>query len=166
MHSSMMKKRETGLMQKTKYLKQVLLLTACMVVVAACSSSKPQVNMDETQNFADIKTFYIQPPPNPINATLANHLSSAITQRLIEKGLTPSSEEDADIAVGYLPSTTTKEDGTTLNLGLAPEVTVALAAFHWAAFLAFRLESKPRFNKGFKLTWLKTVHLFTARRER
>ena len=118
MHSSMMKKRETGLMQKTKYLKQVLLLTACMVVVAACSSSKPQVNMDETQNFADIKTFYIQPPLNPINATLANHLSSAITQRLIEKGLTPSSEEDADIAVGYLPSTTTKEDGTTLNLGL------------------------------------------------
>jgi len=118
MHSSMMKKRETGLMQKAKYLKTVLLLTACMVVVAACSSSKPQINMDETQNFSDIKTFYIQPPLNPINATLANHLSSAITQRLIEKGLTPSSEEDADIAVGYLPSTTTKEDGTTLNLGL------------------------------------------------
>jgi len=67
-----MKKRETGLIQKAKYLKTVLLLTACMVVVAACSSSKPQVNMDETQNFADIKTFYIQPPLNPINATLAN----------------------------------------------------------------------------------------------
>ena len=89
-------KRETGLMQKTKYLKQV---TFNSMHGRGCrSSSKPQVNMDETQNFADIKTFYIQ-PLNPINATLANHLSSAITQRLIEKGLTPSSEEDADIAV-------------------------------------------------------------------
>ena len=103
----------------------------CVAIVSACSSNKPQINVDENQNFADIKTFYIQPPLNPINATLANHLSTAITENLIAKGLKPASEEDADIAalmeatgrlthiaVGYVPSTSTKEDGTTLNLGL------------------------------------------------
>ena len=118
MHSSTMKKRDQGFQQMAKYLKTVILLTVCVFAVAACSSSKPKVNMDETQNFANIKTFYIQSSLNPINETLANHLSSAITQRLIEKGLTPTSQEDADISVGYLPSTTAKDDGTTLNLGL------------------------------------------------
>jgi len=109
---------KNGIFQRVHNLKAVLVLLLCTVFISACSSNKPQVNIDDTQNFADIKTFYIQPPVNPINATLANHLSSSITQRLIEKGLTPASEENADIAVGYLPSTSTKEDGTTLNLGL------------------------------------------------
>ncbi|MFZ8198340.1 DUF4136 domain-containing protein [Alteromonas portus] len=76
------------------------------------------MSVDESQNFADIKTFYIQSPLNPINETLANHLSSTITEQLVTKGLTPSEEENADVSVGYLPSTTAKEDGTTLNLGL------------------------------------------------
>lgn len=89
----------------------------CTALIAGCSS-KPQVSVDESQNFADIKTFYIQSPLNPINETLANHLSSTITEQLVTKGLTPSEEENADVSVGYLPSTTAKEDGTTLNLGL------------------------------------------------
>lgn len=118
MQSITLNKRETSIMQITKSIKIVLLLMVGVLSLAACSSNKPQVNIDKTQNFADLKTFYIQPPLNPINTTLANHLSSSITERLIEKGLTPTSEQSADIAVGYLPSTATKEDGTTLNLGL------------------------------------------------
>ncbi|WP_421131744.1 DUF4136 domain-containing protein [Alteromonas sp. A079] len=74
--------------------------------------------MRDPQNFAEIKTFYIQPPLNSTNATLDSHLSAAISKQLIDKGLTPSSEDNADVTVGYLPTTATKEDGTTLNVGL------------------------------------------------
>lgn len=108
---------DTRFVKGISRLKSGLFFLFCAVLVAGCSS-KPQVSVDDSQNFADIKTFYIQAPLNPINETLANHLSSTITQRLITKGLTPTAEDEADVSVGYLPSTTTKEDGTTLNLGL------------------------------------------------
>ena len=118
MYSSTSKNVMSRITHQLSKIKTTLLALVCVAIVSACSSNKPQINVDETQNFADIKTFYIQPPLNPINATLANHLSTAITENLIAKGLKPASEEDADIAVGYVPSTSTKEDGTTLNLGL------------------------------------------------
>ena len=39
-------------------IKTTLLALMCVAIVSACSSNKPQINVDETQNFADIKTFY------------------------------------------------------------------------------------------------------------
>ena len=118
----MFSRTSTGFMKETTLsvnkIKAVLLVAMCVLVLSACSSNKPQVSVDETQNFADIKTFHIPAPVKPINATLANHLSSTITQHLIAKGLAPASEDNADITVVYLPSNSTKEDGTTLNLGL------------------------------------------------
>lgn len=117
MRNSTSKNFDNPFFQHKRCLTSGLIILLCSVLVAGCSS-KPQVSVDDTQNFADIKTFYVQSPLNPINETLANHLSSTITERLIAKGLTPSVEDNADVSVGYLPSTTTKEDGTTLNLGL------------------------------------------------
>ncbi|MDY6977967.1 MAG: DUF4136 domain-containing protein [Pseudomonadota bacterium] len=117
MPSSTSTKCQRGFWKQKYGIKSALLSLLSLALVVGCAS-KPQVSVDDTQNFADIKTFYIQAPLNPINETLANHLSSTITERLITKGLTPTTENDADVSVGYLPSTTTKEDGTTLSLGL------------------------------------------------
>ena len=117
MLSSASRNFDTRFLKRISRFKSGLFFLLCTALIAGCSS-KPQVSVDESQNFADIKTFYIQSPLNPINETLANHLSSTITEQLVTKGLTPSEEENADVSVGYLPSTTAKEDGTTLNLGL------------------------------------------------
>ena len=97
---------------------RILFIVITALLTVACASNKPQVNVDEQQNFADIETFFVKPPLNAVNQVLQNHLENKITQHLVLKGLTPATEDDADISVGYLPSTATKDDGTTLNLGL------------------------------------------------
>jgi len=88
------------------------------LALCACASNNKEISVDKNHNFSEIKTFYIQLPVNPINEALQNHLNYKIAQNLTAKGLELSKESDADIVVGYLPTTLTKDDGTTLNLGL------------------------------------------------
>lgn len=112
-----LKKRYSHFLKNVRHIKCGLFLSLCFTIAAGCSSH-PKVNVDNGQNFSDIKTFYIKAPLNSTNAVLAQHVSSTITKNLISKGLTPSTDNNADVSVGYLPSTSTKEDGATLNLGL------------------------------------------------
>ena len=88
------------------------------VALAGCASNKPEINISESQDFAALNTFYVTPPLNAINEVIENQVANAITRTLQSKGLTPSSEEDADIIVGFFPSTASKENGTRVNLGL------------------------------------------------
>ena len=56
---------------------------------------------------------------SPVTAAdLAAHHLILAGLTALDPSIPVLSEEDADIAVGYVPSTSTKEDGTTLNLGL------------------------------------------------
>ena len=98
--------------------KAVLLVLMSTLLLTACASNKPQINVDENQNFAQISTFYVQAPATQINDTLKAHLETTIGDVLRAKGLVSETEENADVIVGYLPSTSSKEDGTTLSLGL------------------------------------------------
>lgn len=91
-------------------------------LLAGCASNKPQIKMREETNFAELKTFYVQPPLNSLNPTLERHMASTITAVLQGKGLTAASDADADIKVGFFPSTQLKEDGTSLNIGLGTGV--------------------------------------------
>ena len=67
------------------------------VALAGCASNKPEINISESHNFAALNTFYVTPPLNAINEVIENQVANAITRTLQSKGLTPSSEEDADI---------------------------------------------------------------------
>lgn len=98
-----------------------LLLVAILSlgVLSGCASNKPQISINQEQNFAAINTFFVKPPLNSVNATLENHLISAISRVMISKGLQPaSSEEAADIQVVFLPSTASKKDGKSVSLGV------------------------------------------------
>lgn len=86
--------------------------------LTACTTTKPQVSVDDNQNFSEIRTFYIAPPATQVNETLKAHVESTISDTLQAKGLTYAAEDVADVTVGYLPSTSSKDDGTTLSLGL------------------------------------------------
>ncbi|BFT29571.1 hypothetical protein D210916BOD24_07470 [Alteromonas sp. D210916BOD_24] len=94
------------------------LMTLLVIVLSGCANNKPDVKVDKTQNFAAIQTFYIQAPLNPVNSVLQQHLETAISQQLTAKGLIASSPQEADVSVGYFPSNTTKEDGSSFSLGL------------------------------------------------
>jgi hypothetical protein len=98
--------------------KAAWLMLMTVLLITACASNKPQINVDENQNFAQINTFYVQAPTTQINDTLKAHLEATISDALRAKGLTSESEENADVIVGYFPSTSSKEDGTSLSLGL------------------------------------------------
>lgn len=135
-------------------IKSVLLSFLSLALVVGCAS-KPQVSVDDTQNFADIKTFYIQSPLNPINETLANHLSSTITERLVTKGLTPTTENEADVSVGYLPSTTTKEDGTTLNLGLGTGTFGRSGGISLGSIFSIPVGEQTSFQQGLQIDIVK-----------
>ena len=135
-------------------IKSALIFFLSLVLVVGCAS-KPQVSVDDTQNFADIKTFYIQAPLNPINETLANHLSSTITERLITKGLTPTAENEADVSVGYLPSTTTKEDGTTLNLGLGTGTFGRSGGISLGSIFSIPVGEQTSFQQGLQIDIVK-----------
>ncbi|CAB9494864.1 DUF4136 domain-containing protein [Alteromonas macleodii] len=143
-----------GFWQQKYGVKSALLLLLSLALVVGCAS-KPQVSVDDTQNFADIKTFYIQAPLNPINETLANHLSSTITERLITKGLTPTTENEADVSVGYLPSTTTKEDGTTLNLGLGTGTFGRSGGISLGSIFSIPVGEQTSFQQGLQIDIVK-----------
>ena len=80
----------------------LILVLLAVSFLAGCASKGPQINIDESQNFAEINT--------------------AISRALIAKGLKPSPEEGADVLVGFLPSTASEENDTRLNLGLGTGV--------------------------------------------
>ena len=143
-----------GFWQQKYGIKTALLSFLSLALVVGCAS-KPQVSVDDSQNFADIKTFYIQAPLNPINETLANHLSSTITERLITKGLTPTTENEADVSVGYLPSTTTKEDGTTLNLGLGTGTFGRSGGISLGSIFSIPVGEQTSFQQGLQIDIVK-----------
>ena len=154
MRSSTSTKCHRGFWKQKYDIKSALLSLLSLALVVGCAS-KPQVSVDDTQNFADIKTFYIQAPLNPVNETLANHLSSTITERLITKGLTPTTENDADVSVGYLPSTTTKEDGTTLNLGLGTGTFGRSGGISLGSIFSIPVGEQTSFQQGLQIDIVK-----------
>ena len=154
MRSSTSTKCHRGFWKQKYGIKSALLSLLSLALVVGCAS-KPQVSVDDTQNFADIKTFYIQAPLIPINETLANHLSSTITERLITKGLTPSTENDADVSVGYLPSTATKEDGTTLNLGLGTGAFGRSGGISLGSIFSIPVGEQTSFQQGLQIDIVK-----------
>ena len=93
-----------------------------LMLLSGCASNKPQINMDEQQNFAAIKTFYVKSPLNSVNVTLENQLESAITSIMRGKGLSPVAQADADIEVAFLPTTARKQDGKSVSLGMGTGV--------------------------------------------
>lgn len=98
------------------------IFSVSVAVLSGCASNKPQISVNNAQNFAQIRTFYVKPPMNSVNATLESHLSSTITETLSSKGLNPVSQDEADVQVGFLPFTERKEEGKSLNLGLGTGV--------------------------------------------
>ena len=154
MRSSTSTKCQRGFWKQKYGIRPALLSLLSLALVVGCAS-KPQVSVDDTQNFADIKTFYIQAPLIPINETLANHLSSTITERLITKGLTPSTENDADVSVGYLPSTATKEDGTTLNLGLGTGAFGRSGGISLGSIFSIPVGEQTSFQQGLQIDIVK-----------
>lgn len=100
----------------------ILLALLALDFLAGCANKNPQINIDESQNFAAINTFFVRPPLNSLNPEIENQLTSAISRALITKGLSVSTQENADVLVGFLPSTASKENDTRLNLGLGTGV--------------------------------------------
>jgi hypothetical protein len=100
----------------------LILVLLAVSFLAGCASKGPQINIDESQNFAEINTFFVRPPLNSLNPEIESQLTSAISRALIAKGLKPSPEEGADVLVGFLPSTASDENDTRLNLGLGTGV--------------------------------------------
>ena len=97
----------------------MLVVILSLVVLAGCASNKPQISINQDQNFAAINTVYVKPPQNSVNSTLENYLISAISRVMISKGLQPaSSEQAADIQMVFLPSTASKRDGKSVSLGV------------------------------------------------
>lgn len=92
--------------------------------LAGCASTGPDVNYDKALDFSQLHTFTIIPSDNTTAPTLMLHVEKAIEQVLISRGLQKvvqgSSEntESSDIEVSFIASSMTKEDGTTLNVGL------------------------------------------------
>lgn len=95
-----------------------LLCAAFVFMVSGCASNKPQINMDEAQNFSAIRTFSVEPPLNAVNPTIENYLRTTITDVMTAKGLIPESPDEADVKVAFLPSTARKEDGKSVSFGL------------------------------------------------
>ena len=106
----------------SRFTRLMLLLAVSFGILAGCASNKPQINMNDEQNFAAITTFYIQPPLNSHNETIENHLAGAISSVLMSRGLRPATKENADIEVGFFPSTALKEGGSSVNIGLGTGV--------------------------------------------
>ena len=94
----------------------------CLFVVTTIfmlgCAAKPEINMRDELDFSAIHTFYIQPPLNPLNQTMENHIASVITSVLQQKGLQPASQEDADMEISFFPNIENKDEGTTLSIGL------------------------------------------------
>lgn len=105
-------------MMQRDYLSRLLALTTLLFVISGCASNKPEINISEEQNFADIDTFYVQPPVNVSNETIANHMQTSIGNILTSKGLRSTNQDEADVTVMFYPSTAKKEDGKSISFGL------------------------------------------------
>jgi hypothetical protein len=95
-----------------------LLFAIVLFVVAGCASNKPQISINDEQNFDAINSFYVKPPENTTSATITNYMVSSISTLLMQKGLTPVDSADADVTVLFYPSTALKEDGKSISFGL------------------------------------------------
>lgn len=100
----------------------ILVALIAALTLAGCASNKPQIKKVEDFNFASVNTFFVKPPLNSVNPTIENHLAASITDILTRKGLTPVSKEEADVEVGFFPSTALKENGKSVSIGLGTGV--------------------------------------------
>ena len=100
----------------------ILVALIAALTLAGCASNKPQIKKVENFNFASVNTFFVKPPLNSVNPTIENHLAASITDTLTRKGLTPVSKEEADVEVGFFPSTALKENGKSVSIGLGTGV--------------------------------------------
>ncbi len=100
----------------------ILVALIAALTLAGCASNKPQIKKVENFNFASVNTFFVKPPLNSVNPTIENHLAASITDILTRKGLTPVSKEEADVEVGFFPSTALKENGKSVSIGLGTGV--------------------------------------------
>ncbi|MBU3022035.1 DUF4136 domain-containing protein [Aestuariibacter sp. A3R04] len=105
-------------MMQSAYTRKFLLLIALLIAIAGCASNKPEISISKEQNFAAIDTFYIQPPVNVSNKTIANHMMATINTILTHKGLRAASQGEADVTVVFYPSTAKKEEGKSISFGL------------------------------------------------
>ncbi|NMH59513.1 DUF4136 domain-containing protein [Alteromonas ponticola] len=91
-------------------------------LLIGCASNKPEVNMVDEENFKSINTFFVQPPLNPVNVPVENHVVSSISSILLSKGLSPASKDNADIEVTFFPSSAIKDNGKSMSIGLGTGV--------------------------------------------
>lgn len=106
----------------TSFPYRVVLVFLFCAWLAGCASNKPQIKMRDETNFAALKTFYVQPPLNAFNSTLEQHMASTITTVLQGKGLNVANESEADIKVGFFPSSRVEEGGSSVSIGLGTGV--------------------------------------------
>ncbi|MCW8093092.1 DUF4136 domain-containing protein [Alteromonas sp. ASW11-130] len=113
-------------MRLLKSLLPIIRLFVATVVVGGltfgCASNTPHINMQEEHDFTTINTYYIQPPLNSSNATIERHVSSTIDTILRSKGLAAANQEEADIIVGFFPTSATKENDQSISFGLGTGV--------------------------------------------
>ncbi|WP_414828191.1 DUF4136 domain-containing protein [Alteromonas sp. H39] len=111
------------ILQKRNYAPRLFILSLfALLLLAGCASSKPQVKMLDDYNFTSVESFYVRPPLNSVNQVVEEHIAVAITDVLTQKGLKPVPKDDADVEVGFFPSTALKEDGKSVSIGLGTGV--------------------------------------------
>ena len=111
-----------NLQSRSRTFRLFLVSLIAAIALVGCASNKPQVKKRDEFNFASVNTFYVSPPLNSVNPTIENHLAASITDILTQKGLTSVSKEEADVEVGFFPSTAVKEDGKSVSIGLGTGV--------------------------------------------
>ncbi len=111
-----------NLLFRTHNVRAVFFAVIAALALTGCASNKPQIKKAENFNFASVNTFYVKPPLNSVNPTIENHLEASITDILTRKGLTPVNKEEADVEVGFFPSTALKENGKSVSIGLGTGV--------------------------------------------
>jgi len=105
----------TGKTMKAKY--QSLFISALLLLTTACASQNAMVKVKNKQDFEGIKTFFVQQPLNEMHPGLQNHLESRIVQQLTQRGLKPSTQENADVTVEYASSFSTRADINAPQIG-------------------------------------------------
>jgi hypothetical protein len=110
--------RDKTMRERFRKIQLLFCLIAFSGLLTGCASNAPSVNVDETQDFNSINSFYVKSPLNSVNPTLENSIAQTITDVLTAKGLTEASQNEADVLVGFFPFTESKDNGTRLNIGL------------------------------------------------
>lgn len=121
-----------NLRQNTGYQQGLALVIFLLFIsmLSGCTSTGPDINYDNEMDFSEIHTFAITSSESTTAQALVLHVEERIAQELIAKKLLRVTQgiaeekgnnehaKGADIEVSFTVSTLTKEDGTTLSVGL------------------------------------------------